>query len=76
MYRDVTDEVTVEDIGILRSGRKQGEQPGNFEERVEAFEKHLVSEALEASDGKQSEAARALGLKYHQLRYYKHKYGL
>jgi transcriptional regulator of acetoin/glycerol metabolism len=35
---------------------------GTFREKIAAYEKALLLEALDASDGNQSEAARRLGL--------------
>ena len=50
--------------------------PGNFREKVEAFEKDLIVQALEKSGYNQSKAARALGLSERNLRYKMNKYGL
>ncbi len=50
--------------------------PGNFREKVEAFEKDLIVQALKEADYNQSKAARALGLSERNLRYKMNKYGL
>jgi DNA-binding NtrC family response regulator len=73
VYRDTTNEITAEDIGFLASGQHLP-GTGSFKERVEAFEKNLVQEAINTSEGNQAAAARLLGISYHQLRYYLKKY--
>jgi DNA-binding NtrC family response regulator len=47
-----------------------------FSDRVAAFERSLVLDALEASNWNQKEAAAALELNYDQLRHLYRKYGL
>ncbi|GAB2176640.1 phage shock protein operon transcriptional activator [Dongia sp. agr-C8] len=49
--------------------------PKDFAAAVAAFESDLVRRALAATGGSQSEAARALGLGYHQFRRLLRKYG-
>ncbi len=49
---------------------------GTFTERVEAFERALIHEALEKSGGVQTRAAAALGISERHLRYKLKKYGL
>ncbi len=49
---------------------------GNFRQKVEAFEKDLIMQALKEADYNQSKAARALGLSERNLRYKMNKYGL
>ncbi|HUU22809.1 MAG TPA: sigma-54 dependent transcriptional regulator [Phycisphaerae bacterium] len=71
-YRDTTNEITPEDIGMLRHAHANG---GSFEEKVEAYRKGLILDALSAARGNQAQAARLLGLSYHQFRYYHRKYG-
>jgi transcriptional regulator with GAF, ATPase, and Fis domain len=85
-YRDTTNEITPEDIGMLpSSGEAVGATVavavaavtaagGSFKERVEAVEKKLIVSALEKAEGNKAEAARLLGLSYHQFRYYHQKY--
>jgi len=48
--------------------------PKDFTAAVAAFERDLVQRAMAAADGKQSEAAAALGLGYHQFRRLLRKY--
>lgn len=74
-YRDVTNEITPEDIGLLPDTDVVGETPGRtFEEKVENFRKRLILSALERAGNNQAQAARDLGLSYHQYRYYLKKY--
>jgi len=74
VYRDTTNEVEPEDLDIDQTTLAQ-RQPGSpFKRRVEALERQLIHDALEAAAGNQAQAARALGLAYHQLRYYVKKY--
>ncbi len=40
---------------------------GKFQERVDAFCRQLLQEAMEQSGGNRARAARALGLSYHKL---------
>ncbi len=49
---------------------------GTFEERVAAFEKKLILEALAASGGIQTKAAEALGISERHVRYKLKKYGM
>ena len=48
----------------------------SFVERVSAFERRLILDALHAADGVQTRAARALGMSERHLRYKLKKYGL
>jgi DNA-binding NtrC family response regulator len=69
-YREGPDEIGVDDLGLA------GAAPaGGFEERVEAFKRALLRDALRASDGNGAAAARALGVSYDQLRYYLKRLG-
>ena len=45
-----------------------------FRARVEELERRMVHEAMAGAGGNGAEAARTLGLAYHQLRYYLRKY--
>lgn len=72
-YRDTTNEITPEDIGMLAEAQMISHH-GTYEERVEAFSRQLIQQALEASGGNQAQAARSLGLSYHQFRYFRRKY--
>jgi psp operon transcriptional activator len=51
-------------------------QGGAFLERVQAFERRLLGEALEANQFSQRRTAAALGLTYHQLRHHLRKHKL
>jgi len=50
-------------------------EPGSFAERVFAFERALIFEALEKTGGVQTRAAAALGMSERHLRYKLKKYG-
>jgi DNA-binding NtrC family response regulator len=75
-YRDTTREVNVEDLDLPATtpAASSGPPAGTFHERVEAFERQLVRDALAAAGGNQADAARRLGLAYHRFRYYAGKY--
>ena len=76
-YRDTTREINVEDLALPDAGAAalaSSASPGSFHDRVEAFERQLIREALAASGGNQADAARRLGLAYHRFRYYAGKY--
>jgi DNA-binding NtrC family response regulator len=49
---------------------------GTFVERVEAFEKELIDQALEQAQGVQTRAAKILGITERHLRYKLNKYGM
>jgi len=49
---------------------------GTFQERVEAFEKRLITEALQKANGVQTRAAELLGMSERHLRYKLQKYGM
>ncbi|MBN2411275.1 sigma-54-dependent Fis family transcriptional regulator [candidate division KSB1 bacterium] len=49
---------------------------GTFQQRVEAFEKKLISEALKNNNDIQTKAAESLGMTERHLRYKLKKYGL
>ena len=72
--RDTTNEITPVDIGMLATGELIGD--GSFRERVDAFSRRLIADALSQNDGNQAAAARKLGLSYHQFRYYYRKYAV
>jgi transcriptional regulator with GAF, ATPase, and Fis domain len=73
-YRATTNEITPEDIGTLSEEELQY-QKGTFEERMAAFRRHLLHNALKQSGGHQTKAAEMLGLTYHRFRYYLGKCG-
>jgi DNA-binding NtrC family response regulator len=72
-YRDTTNEITPEDIGMLRPA-EQAAPGGTFSEKVDSFSSRLLGDALADTSGNQAAAARLLGLSYHQFRYYHKKY--
>ncbi len=73
VYRDTTAVLTPEDLGLNEPARARPAS-GTFKERIEAFERELIEGALEEAGGNQAEAARRLGLSYHQFRYYRAKH--
>ena len=75
-YRDTTNEITPEDIGLLPAPQPAApaDSGGSFSERVETLRKRLIVDALAAAAGNQAQAARDLGLSYHKYRYYLRKY--
>jgi transcriptional regulator with GAF, ATPase, and Fis domain len=72
-YRDTTNEITPEDIGLL-----PGDEPvaprGGFMKQVARFSRRLLERALADSGGNRAEAARRLGLSYDQFRHYHRKH--
>ena len=73
-YRDTTNEITPEDLG-MRPEKQQRIKGKTFYEKVEGFQKGLIADALARAGGNQARAARAIGLSYHQFRYFLKKYG-
>lgn len=73
-YRDTTNEITPEDIGMLASEPliRSGD---TFEQKVDQFKQQLIRQALSECNSNQAAAARQLGLSYHQYRYFLKKYG-
>src|SRR5262249_24757714 len=71
-YRDTGGEITPEDLGVAPADPVT--RSGSFQDRVDAFIKRLLLEALGDAKNNQAEAARILGLSYHQFRYYYKKY--
>ncbi len=72
-YRDDSSEIGAEDLGLPVAATALPIS-GSFEERVEAYKRHLILDALEITSGNQAEAARHLGMPYHQYRYFLRKY--
>ena len=72
-YRDTTNEITPEDIGLLAI-----DVPvvggGGFTEQVARFSRRLLERALEEAGGNRAEAARRLGLSYDQFRHHHRKH--
>ena len=73
-YRDTTQEVNADDLAL--PGAAAPGASGTFHERVAAFQRGLLQQALEACGGNQAEAARRLGLAYHRFRYFAQKLGV
>ncbi len=61
-------------LGLLAS--EEAEESAAFTEKVAAFERGLIREALAQAGGIQTRAARALGMTERHLRYKLQKYGL
>ncbi|MBN2296078.1 MAG: sigma-54-dependent Fis family transcriptional regulator [Pirellulales bacterium] len=72
-YRDTTDEITPEDLGLLPQD-DPAHYRGSFNEKLHGFAARLIHDALRSCEGNQAQAARNLGLSYHQFRYYLKKY--
>jgi two-component system NtrC family response regulator len=60
----------------LEPERPDATEPGTFVDRVSAFEKGLILDALTRTEGVQTRAARLLGMSERHLRYKLKKYGL
>jgi transcriptional regulator with GAF, ATPase, and Fis domain len=72
-YRERDGVVDLDDIELPEPSGARGS--AGFEERLEAFKRRLVQDALTKAGGSQIRAARSLGLTYDQLRYYVRKFG-
>ncbi|TDI40236.1 MAG: hypothetical protein E2P02_17305 [Acidobacteria bacterium] len=55
-------------MGLLGDHRFQA-RGGTFNDKVTAFERQLLVDALRTAEGNRAQAARNLGLRYHQLRH-------
>jgi DNA-binding NtrC family response regulator len=75
VYRDTSDELMPADLGLIPESPDTS-APGHFKEKIETLEKSLITSALQSSRHNQAQAARLLGLTYHQFRYYYRKYVL
>ena len=73
VYRDTGDEISAGDLGLASSEALLA-RAGSFREKIDALSRRLIEEALRAANHNQAEAARQLGLSYHQFRYYHRKY--
>jgi DNA-binding NtrC family response regulator len=67
-YKDTTNEITPEDLGLSMAHPRP--LNGSFADQVEALKRSLILTALEEASGNQAEAARILGMSYHQFRHY------
>jgi DNA-binding NtrC family response regulator len=72
-FHDRDGKVDVDDLALRPPKRRR---VGSFREQVDAFESTLLKDALATADGNRAAAARALGLSYHQLRYFAKKHAL
>ena len=70
--RDTGSEISLDDLGLLLD-EDAGSKRGTLHEKVESYRRRLLAEALKDAGGNQAQAARALGLTYHQFRYYHRK---
>jgi transcriptional regulator with GAF, ATPase, and Fis domain len=75
VYRDTTAEITPADLG-LQSPEQSRRKYGTYQEQLTAFAQELIETALQQAGNNQAEAARRLGLTYHQFRHYYRKYKL
>ena len=73
-YRDTTNEITPEDIGLLPR-EAAARHDGTFHEKIEAYGRELIRDAMRQATGNQAAAARLLGLTYDQFRYHHRKLG-
>jgi DNA-binding NtrC family response regulator len=72
-YRDTADKITPADLGML-PGDDPAVQGGTFQEKMDATAARLLHGAMAEANGNQAQAARLLGLSYHQFRYYHKKH--
>ena len=68
-FRDTTEEITPEDLGLRESSTAPPTE-GTYYEQLDEVARRLLSEAMRESANNQAQAARSLGLSYHQFRYY------
>ena len=73
-YRDTTNEITPEDIGLLPR-EAAARHDGTFHEKIEAYGRELIRDSMRQATGNQAAAARLLGLTYDQFRYHYKKLG-
>jgi DNA-binding NtrC family response regulator len=70
--RDTGSEISLDDLGLQFDDEPPSKR-GSLHEKVDAYRRRLIAEALKDAGGNQARAARALGLSYHQFRYYHRK---
>ena len=68
-YRDTGKEITLDDLGLTLDDEPAAKR-GGLHEKIEAYRRRLIAEALKDAGGNQARAARMLGITYHQFRYY------
>lgn len=71
-YRDTTNEITLEDVGLLPDA--PADSGGTFVDQMNALACRLLTRALAEAGGNQAAAARALGLTYDQFRHHRRKH--
>mgnify|MGYP001594119636 CR=1 FL=1 len=74
VYRETGEEITPGDLGLPAETPSLPATSGTFHEQLESLERSLVRRALAEAGGNQAEAARRLGLSYHQFRHYHKKH--
>jgi len=72
-YHDTTDEITPSDLE-LSADQSATHSGGSYHDRVNAFSRGALEDAMKSAKNNQAEAARQLGLTYHQFRYYLKKH--
>ena len=65
-YHDTTDEITPSDLE-LSADQSAGHANGSYHDRVNAFSRRMLDNALKSAKNNQAEAARQLGLVLRQL---------
>ncbi len=74
VYRDTGPVLGAADLDFPTAAGTDA-KPGAFKDRIEALERELIKDALGRAGGNQAQAARLLGLSYHQFRYFHAKHG-
>jgi DNA-binding NtrC family response regulator len=72
MYRETDGELSAADLDL--SHVSHADAGSSFKTRIESLERELVEDAMARSSGNQAQAARLLGLSYHQFRYFHAKH--
>jgi len=71
-YRDSGSEISLDDLGLTLDDEPAIKR-GGLQEKVEAYRRRLIAEALKEAGGNQARAARLLGISYSQFRYFNRK---
>jgi len=71
-YRDTGREITLDDLGLILDDEPAPKR-GGLQEKVDAYRRRLIADALKEAGGNQARAARLLGISYHQFRYFNRK---
>ena len=72
MYRETDGELSAADLDLPHVSHGDAASP--FKARIESLERELIDDALSRAAGNQAQAARLLGLSYHQFRYFHGKH--